>query len=88
MQADRLRRFNLAGSRCEVVIEKMHRRHKGIIFKGSVRLTVLGERLFVAHAEEKSDSSEYLNSAVRLAFDEIERQLEKRSKRIECHRAA
>jgi len=87
-QADRLGRFDLSGSRCEIVIDEMHHWNKGRIFKVSIRLTVPGKRLFVAHAEEKSDSHEYLNSAVRLAFDEIERQLEKRRKRNQRRQAS
>lgn len=80
-QADRLGRFDLAGAHCEVVIDAMHHRHKGNIFKVAIRLTVPGRRIFAAHAEEKSGSHDYLYAAVRLAFDEIERQLEKRRKR-------
>lgn len=80
-QAGRLRRFSLAESHCEVVIDEMHHRQKGNIFKVTIRLTVPGKRLFVANAEEKSGSHEYLYAAVRLAFDGIERQLEKRQKR-------
>jgi len=81
-QAERLRRFDLACSRCQVVIDEMHHRHRGNIFKVSIRLTVPAKRTFVAHAEEKSGTHDYLYIAVRLAFDEIERQLEKREKRM------
>lgn len=86
-QADRLRRFNLAESRCEVVIDRIHHKHKGVVFKVSIRLEVPDKRLFVAHAEEKIESVGNLQAAVRLAFDEIERQLAKREKRNQRTRA-
>ncbi len=77
-QAERLRRFEPGNSHCEVVIDETNHRRRGTVYKVSIRYTVPGKRLFAAHAEEKSGSCEYLSSAVRLAFDEIERQLEKR----------
>ncbi|VGO20215.1 HPF/RaiA family ribosome-associated protein [Pontiella sulfatireligans] len=87
-QADRLRRFDLAEGRCEAVIDRMHRRYRGIVFKVSIRLEVPGKRLFVAHAEESSGAVGNLQAAVWLAFDEIERQLDKREKRNQRRQAA
>lgn len=85
-QAERLRRFNLKNSRCEVVIDEMNHWHRGRIFKVSVHLVVPGKRVFTAQTKEVGDSEECLDPAVRLAFDEIERQLEKRRKRIRRRR--
>ena len=81
-QAERLRRFDLSEGRCTVVIDREHGRRRGIIFKVLVRLTVPGKRTFMARAEEKSNTHEYLHASVRLAFDEIERQLEKQNRRM------
>jgi ribosome-associated translation inhibitor RaiA len=80
-QAERLRRFGLGGGRCEVVIDESNHWHRGRIFKVAIRLTVPGKRVFTAQTAETCDCEEYLDPAVRLAFDEIERQLEKRRKR-------
>ena len=80
-QADRLRRFGLDGGRCDVVIDESNHWHRGRIFKVSIRLTVPGKRVFTAQTVETCDNEEYLDPAVRLAFDEIERLLEKRRKR-------
>ena len=80
-QAERLRHFDLAGGHCEVTIDETHHRRKSGVYKVTLRLTVPGQRVFVAHAEEKSSSEEYLYASVLLAFDEIERQLEKREHR-------
>ncbi|MDF7823846.1 HPF/RaiA family ribosome-associated protein [Pontiellaceae bacterium B12227] len=80
-QAERLHRFDLPGGHCEVVIDEMHHFHKGGIFKVSLRLKVPGERLYVAHAEEVSGTHEFLYSAVRTVFDEVEVQLKKRRRK-------
>lgn len=80
-QADRLRRFSLDGGRCEVVIDESNHWHRGRVFKVTIRLTVPGNRVFSAQTTETCDFEECLDPAVRLAFDEIERQLEKRRKR-------
>ena len=80
-QAQRLRRFKLGGGRCEVVIDESNHWRRGRIFTISIRLTVPGKRVFSAQTTETCDVEECLDPAVRLAFDEIERQLEKKRKR-------
>ena len=80
-QADRLEKFARAGSHCEVVVDEMHHWNKGGVFKVSIRYTIPGDRLYVAHAEEESGSHHFLYSAVRITFDEIERQLKKQRRR-------
>jgi ribosome-associated translation inhibitor RaiA len=80
-QAERLGRFALSGGYCEVVIDEMHHWNKGGVFKVSLRLTVPGDPLYVACAEEASGSHEFLYSAIRLVFDEVELQLKKRRKK-------
>jgi len=79
--ADRLGKFDLQGGRCEVVIDEAHHWNKGGIFRVSVRLSVPATRLYVASCEEESGSHEFLYSAVRTAFGEIERQLKKQRRR-------
>jgi len=80
-QAGCLEKFARAGSHCEVVVDEMNHWNKGGIFKVTIRYTIPGDRLYVAHAEEESGSHHFLYSAVRIAFDEIERQLKKRRRR-------
>ncbi len=83
-QADRLCHLGLDQGRCEVVIDETNHGRKGSVFRVAVAVSLPGRRRFAAHAEEKSSSSEYLYAAVRLAFESIEHQLEKRS--IRNHR--
>ena len=78
---NRLEKFDLEGSHCTVVIDEMNHWNKGGLFRVSVRLTIPGDRLYVAHAEEEGGSHEFLHSAVRIAFGEIERQLKKQRRR-------
>jgi len=86
--ADRLGKFNLEGSRCTVVIDEMNHWNKGGLFRVSVRLAIPGNRLYVAHAEEEGGSHEFLHSAIRIAFGEIERQLKKQRRRNYRRRVA
>lgn len=76
-RAERLNRFHLSGGHCEAVIDKTQHWNKGGVLKVCVRFKVPGERLFVAIVEEEGTSYDFLYSAVRVAFDEIERQLKK-----------
>ncbi len=59
----------------------MNHWHKGGVFKVTLRLTVPGDRVYAAHAEEESGSHEFLYSAVRRVFDDIEVQLKKRRRK-------
>lgn len=85
-QIDHLNRFNLHSGHCEVVIDEMHHWHKGGIYKVSLRLTVPGEPLYVANAEEESGSYEFLYSAVRVVFNEVGLQIKKRRRKIGHHK--
>jgi len=83
---NRLSRFQLHSGHCEVVIDEMHHWHKGGVYKVSLRLTVPGEPLYVASAEEKSGSYEFLYSAIRRVFDEVGLQIKKRRRKIGRHK--
>ena len=87
-QAERLNHFNLHNSHCEVVIDEMHHWHKGGVYKVTLRLTVPGDPLYVACAEEESGSYEFLYSAVRDVFEDIGLQIKKRRRKIGRHRNA
>ena len=87
-QSNRLGKFDLRGARCEVVIDETHHWNRGGMFRVSVRLSVPGQRLYVASCEEESGSHEFLYTAVRTAFDEIERQLKKQRRRSYRRKAA
>jgi len=80
-QANHLNRFGLRGGHCEVVIDEMHHWHKGGVFKISLRLTVPGEPMYVACAEEESGSPDFLYSAIRMVFGEVGLQIKKHRKR-------
>lgn len=85
-QVNHLNRFDLRGGHCEVVIDKIHHWHKGGVFKASLRLTIPGEPLYVASAEEENGSYEFLYSAIRVVFDEVGLQIKKRRRRIGRHK--
>lgn len=85
-QVEHLNRFNLHGGHCDVVIDEMHHWHKGGVYKVSLRLTVPGEPLYVASAEEESGSYEFLYSAIRMVFNEVGLQIKKRRRKIGRHK--
>ena len=80
-QANHLKKFTEEDSHCKVVIDETHHWKKGGVFRVSIQLSVPGQRLYVASYEEESGSHEFLYSAVRMAFEEIERQLKKHRRR-------
>ena len=80
-QAERLRQFNLSGGRCEVVVDESNHWHRGRVYQVTVCLKVPGRRHYAARAVEEGETHEYLHAAVRLAFDEVERQLKKHRRR-------
>jgi ribosome-associated translation inhibitor RaiA len=81
-QLEHLNRFNSHGGHCEVVVDEMHHWHKGGVYKVTLRLTVPGEPLYVACAEEESGSYEFLYSAIRTVFEDIGLQIKKRRRKI------
>lgn len=81
-QAERLRRFQLQGYRCEVVVDETNHWYKGRLFRVVIRLKVPGARLITAKASESCEDELCLDPSIRLAFDEIERQLQKKQSRI------
>jgi ribosome-associated translation inhibitor RaiA len=81
-QANRLSRYNLRDGHCEVVIDEMHHWHKGGVYKVTLRLTVPGEPLYVASAEDESGAYEFLYSAIRVVFHEVALQIKKRRRKI------
>jgi ribosome-associated translation inhibitor RaiA len=80
-QVDRLRRLDVERAHCEVVIDETHHWHEGGEYKVTVRLTIPGEGQLVAHVSEESGTAEYLSSAVRVAFEDVERQLKKQRRK-------
>lgn len=81
LRSARLSRFHLGGGYCDVVIDKTQHWNKGGVLKVSIRLKVPGERLYVAIVEEEGSSVDLVYAAVRMAFDEVERQLKKQHKK-------
>ena len=80
-QAERLRQFNLSGAHCEVVVDEINHWRRGRVYQVTVCLKVPGRRHYAARAVEEGETHEYLHSAIRLAFDEVERQLKKQRRR-------
>lgn len=71
-------KYPLQGAKAYVVIDETHHRKKTGIFQVKVKLSVPGERLYVAHSTEKTGMHDGVYSAVADVFDSIEKQLVKR----------
>lgn len=75
--AEKLEKFQLEGAHCEVVIDEAHHRSRTGIFEVTARLTVPGERLYVARSSEQDVTRDELHAAVADVFESLERQLAK-----------
>ena len=82
---DKFSKFPMSGSNAEVVVDETHHRESKSIFQVKMKLSVPGERLYVAQSFEKPGMHDGVYSAIADVFDCVERQLikhhEKRSKR-------
>lgn len=83
---ERFNKYPLPGARVSVVVDETHHREKTGIFQVKVRLSVPGERLYVARSTEKTGMHDGVYSAIADVFDSIERQLIKRHGRRSRHR--
>ena len=75
---EKFEKYPLPGARVHVVVDETHHREKTGIFQVKVRLSVPGERLYVAHSAEKTGMHDGVFSAIADVFDSIEKQLIKR----------
>lgn len=75
---ERFDKFPIGGAKAHVVVEATHRRGKEGLFQVRIKLSVPGERLYVAHSSEKTGMHDGVYSAVADVFDSIEKQLLKR----------
>lgn len=75
---ERFDKYPLPGAKVHVVIDETHHRAKTGIFQVKVRLSVPGERLYVAHSMERTGMHDGVYSAIADVFDSIEKQLIKR----------
>ncbi|QHI70105.1 HPF/RaiA family ribosome-associated protein [Tichowtungia aerotolerans] len=80
--AAKLPRFGAESGLCTVVIDETHHWNKGGIYHVSARLKVPRKKLLISTIQQESTQLDHLHSAIRLAFEDIERQLKKqKSKR-------
>ena len=75
---EKFEKYPLSGARAHVVVDETHHREKTGVFQVKGRLSVPGERLYVAHSAEKTGMHDGVYSAIAEVFDSIERQLIKR----------
>ena len=75
---ERFDKYPLPGARAAVVIDETHHRESAGLFQVKVKLTVPGERLYVARSTEKTGMHDGVYRAIADVFDSIEKQLIKR----------
>ena len=75
---EKFEKYPLPGARVHVVVDETHHREKTGVFQVKVRLSVPGERLYVARSAEKTGMHDGVFSAIADVFESIEKQLIKR----------
>ncbi len=75
---ERFEKYPLPGAKAHVVIDETHHRQKSGVFQVKVKLSVPGERLYVASSAEKTGMHDGVFSAIAAVFDSVEKQLVKR----------
>ncbi len=71
-------KYPLPGAKAHVMVDETHHKETTGIFQVKVRLSVPGERLYVAHSSEQTGMHDGVYSAIADVFDTIEKQLVKR----------
>jgi ribosome-associated translation inhibitor RaiA len=74
----RFDKYTLPGAKMSVVIDQTHQRMGKSVFQVKAKLTVLGERLYVAHSMEQPGWEDGVFSALSTVFDSVEHQLVRR----------
>ncbi|VGO19876.1 HPF/RaiA family ribosome-associated protein [Pontiella sulfatireligans] len=75
---ERFDKYPLYGTKASVVVDETHHREKTGVFQVKVKLSVPGERLYVAHSQERTGMHDGVFNALADVFDSIEKQLVKR----------
>jgi ribosomal subunit interface protein len=84
---EKFEKYPLPGARAHVVVDETHHREKTGVFQVKVKLSVPGERLYVARSSEKTGMHDGVYTAIADVFDRIEKQLIKRHGRHTRRRA-
>lgn len=84
---EKFEKYPLPGAKATVVVDETHHRESKSIFQVKVRLSVPGERLYVAQSFEKTGMPDGVFGALTEVFENIERQLVKRHGKRERRRA-
>jgi|GEM_PF-3047634 len=71
-------KYPLPGAKAYVVVDETHHREKTGVFQVKIKLSVPGERLYVAHSQEQTGMHDGVYSAIADVFDSVEKQLVKR----------
>ena len=75
---EKFEKYPLPGAKATVVVDETHHRERKGIFQVKVRLSVPGERLYVARSFEQTGMHDGVYAAIADVFESIERQLVKR----------
>ena len=83
---EKFEKYPLPGAKATVTVDETHHREAKSVFQVKVKLSVPGERLYVARGQEKTGMHDGVFTAISDCFDRIERQLVKRHTRRSNHR--
>jgi ribosomal subunit interface protein len=84
---EKFEKYPLFGAKVTVVVDETHHRRRKGIFQVKVRLSVPGERLYVAQSAERTGMHDGVYAAIAEVFEKLERQLVKTHDR-RAHRRA
>ena len=75
---ERFDKYPLEGAKAYVVVDETHHREKTGVFQVKIKLSVPGERLYVAHSTERTGMHDGVFTAIADVFESVEKQLIKR----------
>ncbi len=78
---EKFEKYPLPGGKATVVVDETHHRERKGVFQVKIRLSVPGERLYVAQSFEQTGMHDGVYAAIADVFESIERQLVKTHER-------
>ena len=74
---EKFEKYPLFGAKVTVVVDETHHRRRKGVFQVKARLSVPGERLYVAQSAEQTGMHDGVYAAIAEVFERVERQLVK-----------
>lgn len=75
---EKFAKFPIPGASASVMVDETHHKEKTGVFQVKMKLTVPGEKLYIAQSAEQTGMHDGVYSAIADVFDSVERQLIKR----------